>query len=408
MTATPTESGGTGLLHLPVLDSLRAIGALAVLTTHTSFQAGEYTENGVWGTMLARLDVGVAIFFVLSGFLLSRPYVIRAFSGRTPPGTGRYYWKRLVRVYPVYVVTVVAALLVVRDNKDVGASDWLSTLLLLDVYTRDQLPHGLTQMWSLSAEVAFYLILPPLMAVAVGKGRGAVSTWRMGTVLAAMTAISVAWHVGLSDAVADVSSGAPSTWLPGQLTWFAVGMGLAYVHVAAEHGRLPVVSEWLKRLGAMPGVCWSAAVGLLLVAATPLAGATLLFAPTTAESLVKNVLYGLIGGLLVLTGIYGHPAARYHRLLSAPLPRRLGQISYSTFCIHLTVLYLVWELTGWQEFHGHGLAVWTLTLVGSLIASELLYRFVEKPGMRLKDLGVQDKSRQSAPTSPAESATTKS
>ena len=56
--------------EFPVLDTLRAVGALAVLTTHAAFWSGDYTQHGVWGTLLARLDVGVAIFFVLSGFLL--------------------------------------------------------------------------------------------------------------------------------------------------------------------------------------------------------------------------------------------------------------------------------------------------------------------------------------------------
>ena len=64
--------------EFPVLDSLRAVGALAVLTTHVAFQSGAYVRDGTWGALLSRLDVGVAIFFVLSGFLLARPYLARA------------------------------------------------------------------------------------------------------------------------------------------------------------------------------------------------------------------------------------------------------------------------------------------------------------------------------------------
>ena len=56
--------------------------------------------------MLARLDVGVAIFFVLSGFLLSHHFLGRAHhgTGRVP---GRYFWKRFLRIYPAYLVGVV-------------------------------------------------------------------------------------------------------------------------------------------------------------------------------------------------------------------------------------------------------------------------------------------------------------
>ncbi len=87
------DGGGAGHIIVatpvfPVLDTLRAVGALAVLTTHTSFQSGDYIGHGVWGTVLSRLDSGVAIFFVLSGFLLSRPYLARAAAGLPRPGPG--------------------------------------------------------------------------------------------------------------------------------------------------------------------------------------------------------------------------------------------------------------------------------------------------------------------------------
>ena len=84
-TSTPVGRP-TALPRLPVLDSLRGVWVLALVTAHTAFWAGSYTRNGVWGTLLARLDVGVALFFVLSGVLLSYPYLARAQQQRgTPP-----------------------------------------------------------------------------------------------------------------------------------------------------------------------------------------------------------------------------------------------------------------------------------------------------------------------------------
>ncbi len=114
-TSTPVGRP-TALPRLPVLDSLRGLWVLALVTAHTSFWAGSYTRNGVWGTLLARLDVGVALFFVLSGVLLSYPYLARAQQQVARPRVAPYLWRRFLRIYPVYVLTVVGALLLIEGE----------------------------------------------------------------------------------------------------------------------------------------------------------------------------------------------------------------------------------------------------------------------------------------------------
>lgn len=370
--------------QFPVLDSLRAIGALAVLTTHTAFQSGDYLRHGVFGTVLARLDVGVAIFFVLSGFLLSRPYVVRGALAMKPPRTGRYYLNRLLRIYPVYAVTVIIALLFIPDNEQPGLGQWVTSLLLLDSYTEPQLPHGLTHMWSIAAEVGFYVLLPGLMALAVG--RAGLRTGRILGVLASMTLLSVVWHLYLDEVVDSSVTASSGIWLPAYLTWFAVGIGLAVAHVRLQAGSTHPILTALPRIGRMPGVCWTAVLGLMLIVATPIAGPTLFQVGTAGESLAKHLVYAAIGGLLVITGVWTSPG-RYARWMSARLSRHLGHISYSVFCIHLSVITLVMWLTGYPLFQGHGLQIWLLTLAITLLASEVLYRLLELPFLRLKSGG---------------------
>jgi peptidoglycan/LPS O-acetylase OafA/YrhL len=392
--------------QFPVLDSLRAVGALAVLTTHTAFQAGEYTRHGFWGTLLSRLDVGVAIFFVLSGFLLARPYLARARLDLPPPATGRYYWKRFLRIYPVYAVTVVIALAFIPENSDFGPLDWVKTLTLSDVYTRNELPYGLTQMWSLAVEAMFYLVLPLLMAIAIGRERQ-LRPARVLSVGLVATLASCGWHLGWGSAVGDVTGGLPTNWLPGFLAWFAVGIGLALCHVLYQsgdsaNGALGLVST----IGRLPGTCWVIVAGLMLVLATPLAGPSLLIVASPSESLAKNLCYALVGGLVVVTGIFPDPAGRYVRLMSTRPLRHLGHLSYSVFCIHLPWLYVVMSFGPYEYFRGRGLEIWLVTLVGSLAAAEVLYRFVEMPGMRLKNLGGRGPSSASHPkTAPSTSTT---
>lgn len=388
--------------QFPVLDTLRAVGAIAVLTTHTSFQTGEYLGNGVGGTLLARLDVGVAIFFVLSGFLLSRSYLARRALDLPAPALGTYYEKRALRILPVYAVTVVAAYLFVGGNEDAGPADWLVSLTLLDSFVDKSLPYGLTHMWSLAVEASFYLVLPALM---LGIGRGGLRARRITVLLVTMAAVNLAW-LSMAPSLDDHVAGSPGLWLPAYLTWFAAGIGLALVHVQHERGTRSRVVGTVVALGSQPGVCWALAAGLLLVAATPLAGPTLLEAPTVSESITKHLLYTSVGTLLVLSGVFTVPGA-YRRVMTWKPLRHLGHISYSIFCIHLALLAGAFELTGIEVFTGHGLRIWLTTLGLTLVVSEILYRVVELPALRLKGRLRRAESTATRTSSPDTTATTR-
>lgn len=421
MTATADRSLGAEIVPPPpetadqyvVLDTLRAVGALCVLTTHTSFESGAYVAHGVWGVMLARLDVGVAIFFVLSGFLLSRPFLARGLPGGRQPATRRYLWKRFLRIWPVYVVTVVVALGLIQRNSGLGFTDWVTTLLMLNTFVDPALPYGLTHMWSLAVEVTFYLALPLIMRVAVGR---TLRVWRVLAVLAALSAIAVWWHLDGADRVGEHSAGSPHQWLPAYLVWFALGIGLALVTLlldqARREGRSPgrVVSG-IAAAGAQSGVCWVAAFGVFLVSATPLAGPTLLAPLTPTESLTKNLLYAAIGVLLVASGVFAVEGSRYTRTFGRLWLRRMGWISYSLFCLHMSVLQFVWWVTNWPIFGGHALQVWVITLVISLVVSDLTYRVVERPALRLKTVSFGSlgrRGRRSGSTASADASETSS
>ena len=227
-------------------------------------------------------------------------------------------------------------------------------------------------------------------------------------VLTLLVALGCWWHLSLAGLVDDFTAGVPMMWLPAYLTWFAVGIGLALAHVLNQTAEAPgKVLRLLTTAGTMPGVCWTVVAGLMLAAATPLAGPSLLFVATAGQSLTKHLLYALVGGLVVVTGVFGPPDGRYARLMSVPLLRHLGHISFSTFCIHLPMLQVVLAVTGYRLFAGHGPQIWTLTLVLSLLASEILYRLVEKPGMRLKDLCRPTGPSTGQPKSAAQAASTR-
>lgn len=370
--------------HFPVLDTLRGVGALAVLTTHTMFWSGDYLGNGWLGTLWARLDIGVALFFVLSGFLLSRPWLVRRELSLPAPRTRTYLSRRFRRIFPAYAVVVVISMSLLTDNQDASVGDWVTTLLLAGIYTDDELPAGLTHMWSLSTEVAFYLFLPLVMLVVVrGAGRRWVGAVLLGLALACGTTawwlLEGAWHPSLAERAM------PLQWLPSYLPWFGAGILMALVHVVGCREEPPFLIRHLhaalRGLGRAPGACLVAALGLLMVASTPLAGPPLLAAPTPAQLLTKVLLYTVWAVLVVAPAIFGDPSSRYADVMSLRPLRHLGRISYSLFCIHLPVSHLVIWSQDLEPFTGHGFRIWASTVVLSIAAAQLLYVLVEKPAL---------------------------
>ncbi len=367
--------------QFPALDTLRAVGALAVLTTHTMFWSGDYLGNAWLGTLWARLDVGVALFFVLSGFLLSRPWVARHALGMSPPDTRRYLRKRFWRIYPAYAVVAVISLALLHDNRGASPLDWLATLTLTDIYVHPSLPAGLSQMWSLATEVLFYALLPLLMPLLLRRGAAAA----VGG-LTILSALSVWWVLEGAWQPVLLENAMPLQWLPSFVLWFAGGMLLALLHVGGQRpagNRLAVRAHGLATgLGAAPGACLVAAAGLLLVSATPLAGPALLAAPTPAQLLTKVVLYTAIALLLVVPAVFTTGGSAYTSIMALRLPRHLGHVSYSLFCVHLPVLHFVMWWRDLTLFAGNGWQIWSLTLALSLIAAEALYWLVERPALR--------------------------
>lgn len=381
MTVPPPEDQ---VAVFPALDTMRAIASIAVVATHVSFQAGLY-DSDLLGTALSRLDVGVAIFFVLSGFLLSRPFLLRERLGLPAPSVAKYFWKRSLRILPVYLVVVVAALAFLPGNGDASVTTWVQNLTLTDVYLAEGLPRGLTQMWSLAAEVAFYLALPFLL-LAGRRRRG--RSWRLRRLpllLAALVLLNWTWSIAsATETLGMTTSGLK--WLPTFMTWFCVGIAFALAQTSGTlDGHSESQTSTLSRIGKYPGTCWAGALSLFLIACTPVAGPALLFLPTAQEAVTKNVLYAGIAGLLILPGIFASTSTTFCRVMSWPPLRHLGHTSYSLFCCHLIVLAFVMEWREIELFTGRGLELFVLTLGGSLFVSELLYRLVEKPFLNLKD-----------------------
>ena len=366
----------TSLHRLPALDAVRVIGAFAVVAHHVGFATGINVGDSPWGGWLARLDSGVAVFFVLSGFLLFRPWAHARATARALPSTGTYLWRRALRILPAYWVTVIVCLLVVPRNADASAGDWLRHLTLTQIYDQYGLKHALGHTWSLATEVVFYALLPVVALLALrGTRRAGRPLWLLG----ASAVITAVWVALMSTGVLSLSW--HTTWLPSYAVWFGAGMALASVHVSLRNGYLP---RWrfLDDLGGAPVACWAAAIAVLGISTTPIAGPRNLQEPTVGEFGIKIGLYTVIAVLVLLPVAFG-PQTRAKAALGSGAARWLGTVSYGLFLWHPFVLEMIFVVTDRPEFTGAVLPTYLATVAGGLVLAALSYYFVERPFLRL-------------------------
>lgn len=350
------------------LTGIRAVAALLVMATHAAYTTGKYT-HGYVGLVYSRMEIGVPIFFVLSGYLLFAPWVRAAATGGRPPSVRRYAWHRVRRIMPAYVVTVLIAYLVYhfRTAGPNPGHTWmglLRNLTLTQIYTDNYLysylHQALTQMWSLAVEVAFYVVLPALAyLLLVVLCRRAWRPVLLLTGLAGLAALTPAWLV-LVHTTDFLPDGAP-LWLPTYLAWFIGGMLLAVLNALGV------------RAYAM--ACVPLAVVCFFIVSTPIAGE-----PTTSpaglqEAIVKAGFYAVIATLAVAPLALGDRGL-YARLLSSRPMVFLGEISYEIFLIHLLTMELVMvEVLRFPIYTGSVPMLFMVTLVVTVPLAWLLHRF---------------------------------
>lgn len=365
--ATPVPESVRTRAFLPALEGMRGMAALGVLLTHVAFQTGA-AGTPVIGRVLGRFDMAVAVFFALSGFLLWRPHAAAARGLGRAPSLGYYLRHRAARILPAYWAVVCAVLILLPSAAGTaGLRVWVSNLALLQVFVPLTLTDGLTQMWSLSVEVAFYLVLP-LLAFAVMWLRGNAARLRV-PVLLGLAAVSLSWNfipVPTPDAIHS------DNWLPGYLPWFAMGMVLAELSFDSEK-----LSRW-RRLAGNQWLMWTIALTAFLVSSTDIGGPGGLTHAEPWQYAAKMALGAIIGFALLAPLVLGD-TGRPHRWLTSRVAATIGRWSYGIFLWHLAVLWVVFPVFGIVPFSGDFLYVLVLTIALSLPVAAASYALIEEP-----------------------------
>ncbi|MFV2102840.1 acyltransferase family protein [Micromonospora sp. LOL_024] len=342
----------------PDIQGLRAVAVVVVILEHVfRWPAGGF--------------VGVDVFFVISGFLITGLLLTEH------DRTGRisfadFYRRRVRRILPLAMLVLVSTLLAssllflgerVRSAAwdalwaGLFAANWRFAATDTDYWQTDGPVSPLQHYWSLAVEEQFYLVWPVLLVTVLGLAARRWrdpnrSRWALGTVLGAIVLGSIVF------ALREVDHRPTAAYFSTFSRAWELGIGALLAVAAPLLARIPApvrpAYQWLGLTGLVVSV-------LSIAAQTPMP--------------VPGALLTVISTALVIVGGVGGQRLMFP--LTNPVVRYVGNISYSLYLWHFPLLVLIGA-----ALPANGSATQLLTLAGTGLLSVLSYHLVEDPVRR--------------------------
>lgn len=389
--STPVAAG-----RFPCFDGYRAVAAATVVITHVSFFT-VVNKFRVLGPYFARFDIGVSFFFLISGFLLYRPFAAAALRGGTRPALRAYLRRRALRIIPAYWGALTLAFFVFRIQPHLHLGDAAFYYGFAQIYDSHHILGGLSPAWSLDTEVAFYLFVPAWAALTMWVARrattrderlfvqlGGVATLYVASFVWRIWVMSPAFGTGFVLGPFHVADGCANVWLPAMLDYFSLGMLLGIVRAWRSAGG---VWPWPNVAAAMQhAALWWVLGGVTFWFVSRHIGLPLDVRPYGHfRLLVRQTLYGLTAFFLLIPGIFGDQDLGVVRSVLRSRPFRwVGLVSYGVYLWHELWLRQYQQWTGLQAFTGHfGPTLCAVSLLAVATAT-VSYVAVERPCMRRK------------------------
>jgi peptidoglycan/LPS O-acetylase OafA/YrhL len=380
--------------RFPLMDSLRAIAALAIVGYHVAPLAGAF-DSSFFTAATAQLSTGVALFFVISGFLLYRPFVIAHAAGERLPSVRVYAWRRFLRIAPAYwaALTVTGLLLApeVFDRPFLFYG-------FAQVYSPGAAFDGIPVAWTLCIEVSFYAFLPLFALLLRGvAGRIGGSVWRIEAwALVALFAFGFGWR-SLALAAEGQFLNTSLNTLPAYLDWFAVGMGLALL--SAWTGATEAKSSFVSFVERAPGACWAVALAALAAMAWIWDRRYFGGGQSDFDLMAVHVSEVLCGLALILPAAFDDGGGLVRRLLAWPTLLWLGMVSYGIYLWQAAALHGIAEVTPLHNDVLEQTSLWWIPVgfAGCIAAGALSWYVLERPVLSLKRLVAPRKPDEVAP-----------
>ena len=351
---TPDQITRPGIRHdattgtIPSLNGIRAIAVTMVFFAHSGL---EYIVPG---------GLGVTIFFVLSGYLITTLMRLEFAESGGIDYRG-FYQRRIIRLMPPLLILVAVAGGLSAVSVIAGGFTPSGLMAVLFYYANyyfiahdfHGVPSGLGPMWSLAVEEHFYILFPPLAALLMRVGRVRLSV----AVLSALCALMMMWR-----------------------TWLVLhGVSDVYISMATETRADPILFGCILAMLSNPRIDrvapprmirdWSLLAGAMLLLLATLAYRNEFFRFTLRYSLQS-----LSIAVLLYLAVARADQRPYRWLNSKPMIY-IGTISYSVYLVSCVIQFAVhkyWPRLGWS---GEILASAALTLV----VAESMRRWVEAP-----------------------------
>jgi len=395
MGAATTETRPPDADRVLGLDGLRAIAALAIVFHHVGFQSAATYRHDIWGGYLGRLDIGVPIFFALSGFLLFRPIAASVLDDRPLRPAIEHLWRRALRIYPAFWVALTLIILFTSEAFS-DLTGTITTYLLVHIHWPTHSLGPMPQSWSLATEISFYAALPLMARFLRPWLRDRERAARRNGLL---VFVSLCYLLSLFFRIWVLSLGTRWTsaqilWLPGNLDYFAIGMALAVARVGFVTGES--MRARLERLAAPAGAWWLLAAVLFQIVSQHMGLALGVETASWPREIARQGVYGAIGFCLLFPLVFGVARRSLVRSVVRSRPLEwLGTISYSIYLWHMAFVVHPWEPLADALGAERGSGLWAyigtdfwsflvLALVPTLFVSVISYYTVEVFGQSLQ------------------------
>lgn len=347
---------------------MRGAAAIGIIVVHVWMflpNTGLARPGSLTDELIGQLRLGMPMFFVLSGFLIFRPFAAAAIDGRPQPRIGVYALRRVARVGPAYWLAVLLSAAVLASLGSVyaqPASVLPSFLLFLQVYDPAAAGTLNPPTWTVAVEASFYLLVPVLaIALAALTARLADPRHRRLVLTVACGALLVVGAVVLGQAAYHGWGTDVRHTLPARLASFGAGMLVAVL----AHGR---------RTG-LRGTLALAIGGTALVVVE---AGWLVFdiGPASMHQLLVDTPASIGFALIIASVATG-------RLPGAVVFERgvlqwYGTLSYGVYLVHFPVIYV---LRTTDRFPDHPLAAIGLVLGISTALAVVSWHVIEKPSI---------------------------